>query len=172
MIVVVIIGVLAALAVVGYRKMITSSHVTEATNMVQNIRVAQEGFHAESLQYANISQSITAYYPLASPNGQTATAWGAKCSTQCASNMDWSMLPLHVDGPVLFGYATVAGGPGVAPVPASVTVNGQSLTFPATPTADWYLVAASCDLDGQGTPNTSVYGSSFTNQVYVDEEGQ
>ena len=82
------------------------------------------------------------------------------------------MLPLHVDGPVLFGYATVAGGPGVAPVPASVTVNGQSLTFPATPTADWYLVAASCDLDGQGTPNTSVYGSSFTNQVYVDEEGQ
>jgi len=146
--------------------------VSEATNMVQNIRVAQEGFHSETQQYANISQSLTSFYPLAAPNGQTTTAWGAACTTQCASNMDWSMLPLHIDGPVLFGYATVAGGPGVAPVPASVTVAGQTLTFPNAPTADWFLVAANCDLDGQGTPNTTVYTTSFTNQVYVDAEGQ
>jgi prepilin-type N-terminal cleavage/methylation domain-containing protein len=42
MIVVVIVGVLAMLAVVGFRKLVQSSHVSEATNMVQNIRVAQE----------------------------------------------------------------------------------------------------------------------------------
>ena len=172
MIVVVIIGILATLAVVGYRKLITSSHVTEATNMVQNIRVAQEGYHSETQQYANISQSLTAYYPQSSPNGRLQTAWGAKCSSQCASGMDWAMLPLHIDGPVLFGYATVAGGPGVAPVPATVSVNGAPLVFPATPTTDWYLVAASCDMDSLGAPNTTVYTTSFANQVYVDQEGQ
>ena len=172
MIVVVIIGVLAALAVVGYRRLVTASHVSEATNMVQGIRVAQEGYHSETQQYANVSSSLTAYYPQSTPTGRLQTAWGAKCSSQCQSGMDWSMLPLHIDGPVLFGYATVAGGPGVAPVPASVTVNGQTLTFPVAPTTDWYLVAAHCDLDGAGAPDTTVYTTSFANQVYVDSEGQ
>jgi type IV pilus assembly protein PilA len=172
MIVVVIVGILAALAVVGYRRLVTSSHVSEATNMVQSIRVAQEGYQAETQQYANISHSLTSYYPQASPNGATITAWGGACGSQCQSNVDWSMLPLHVDGPVLFGYATIAGGPTVAPVPASVTINGQPLTFPSSPTTGWYIVAANCDLDNQGAPNTTVYTTSWANQVYVDMEGQ
>jgi type IV pilus assembly protein PilA len=172
MIVVVIIGILATLAVVGYRRMVTSSHVSEAVGMVNNIRVAQEGYHSETQQYANISQSLTSWYPQATPTGRLYTAWGAKCSSQCAQSMDWAMLPLHIDGPVLFGYATVAGGPGVPPIPASISVNGQVLAFPTSPPTDWYLIAANCDLDGLGTPNTTVYAMSFTNQVYVDEEGQ
>jgi type IV pilus assembly protein PilA len=174
MIVVVIIGVLAALAVVGYRRLVTSSHVSEATNMVQSIRVAQESYASDTMQYANISQTLTSYYPQPSPafNQTTGlTAWGAKC-TNCVTNMDWSMLPLHVDGPVLFGYATVAGGATVAPVPASVTVNGQVMTFPTNPTTAWYIVAATCDLDNLGAPNTIVYTTSWANQVYVGNEGQ
>lgn len=171
MVVVIIIGILAMLAVVGYRKLIDSSHVSEAVTMVNNIRVAQEGYHSETQQYANISQTLTSWYPQASPNGHLETAWGAKCATQCAQGMDWSMLPLHIDGPVIFGYATVAGGPAVAPLPASVTVNGQTVTFPTSPPTDWYLIAATCDLDNQGAPNTTVYATSFTNQVFVDQEG-
>jgi type IV pilus assembly protein PilA len=171
MIVVVIVGILAALAVVGYRRLVTSSHVSEATNMVQSIRVAQEAYMGETQQYANISNNLTSYYPLASPIGNKATAWGAKC-TNCQTNMDWSMLPLHVDGPVLFGYATVAGGPTVTPSPASLTVNGQTIGLPSSPVTAWYLVAANCDLDGVGTPNTTVYTTSWGNQVYVDQAGQ
>ena len=88
MIVVVIIGVLASLAIVGYRKLITSSHVSEATNMVQNIRVAQEGYHAETQQYANISKSVTGpFYPSISPVETLVTAWGAPCAV-CAAGMD------------------------------------------------------------------------------------
>ncbi len=48
MIVVVIVSVLATLAVLGYRKIVQSAHVTEATSMVNNIRVAQEAYHAET----------------------------------------------------------------------------------------------------------------------------
>jgi type IV pilus assembly protein PilA len=173
MIVVVIVGILAALAVVGYRRLVTSSHVSEATNMVQSIRVAQEGYMAETQQYANISHSLSSWYPNATPNGRTMSAWGIACpGGTCTTNMDWSMLPLHVDGPVLFGYATVAGGPTVQPTPNSVTVNGQTLTWPTSPTTAWYLVAAMCDLDAVGGNNTTVYTSSFTNQVFVDNEGQ
>ena len=171
MIVVVIVGILATLAVVGYRKLVTSSHVSEATNMLQAIRVAQEGYHAETQQYANVSQSLTSYYPQASPIGTKLTAWGADCSSQCQSGMQWTMLPLHVDGPVLFGYATIAGPAGTAPVPANVTVNGATIGFPPNPTTDWFVSAANCDLDGLGAPNTTVYSTSWNNQVYVDQEG-
>jgi type IV pilus assembly protein PilA len=175
MIVVVIIGVLAALAIVGYRKLITASHVSEATNMVQNIRVAQEGYHAETQQYAGISASVVTgpWYPSATPNGRLVTAWGAVCGGQCNAGMDWAMLPLHVDGPVLFGYATTAGPANTSPGDKSVSINGQTLTFPSPSLVDWYVVAATCDLDNSGDgKNTHVYTTSFSNQVFVDNEGQ
>lgn len=170
MIVVVIVGILATLAVVGYRKLVLSSHVSEATNNVQAIRVAQEGYHSETQMYANISSSLTAYYPQAAPTENIATAWGGPC-TNCATGMDWSMLPLHIDGPVLFGYATVAGPANTSPSAASVTVNGATITFPSPSPTDWFIVAASCDLDVQGPPNTNVYTTSWSNQVFVDREG-
>lgn len=177
MIVVVIIGVLASLAIVGYRRLIVSSHVSEATNMVNNIRAAQEAYHSETLQYAGISQSVVngPFYP---PNGsgtftsKIVTAWGAPC-TGCVPGMDWSMLPLHVDGPVMFGYATTAGAANTAPGDASVTVNGQLLTFPSPSPTDWFIVSATCDLDADGkAPDTHVYTTSWTNQTFVDSEGE
>jgi type IV pilus assembly protein PilA len=169
MIVVIIVGILATLAVVGYRSLIQSSHISEATSMVQNIRVAQEAYHSETQVYANISQDIQSYYP-APEKGKVHTFGVGDCSTLCASKMDWSMLPLHVDGPVLFGYATIAGPAGVQPNPPSVKVNGQVVGFPASPTTDWYIVAAGGDLDQDGTPGTFVYGTSWANQVFIDQE--
>jgi type IV pilus assembly protein PilA len=176
MIVVVIVGILAALAIVGYRRLVTSSHVSEATNMVQNIRVAQEGYHSETQQYAGISANMygssAKWYPNASPNGRTLTAWGAKCGV-CVSGMDWSMLPLHVDGPVLFGYATTAGPANTTPPDAFILANGQKISAPSPSVNDWYMVGATCDLDADGDlNNTNVYTTSWNNQVFVDSEGQ
>lgn len=173
MIVVVIVGVLATLAVVAYRKMVLSSHVSEATGMVQNIRVAQESYFSETRQYANVSTTLSTWYPQTNPSyGVGVTAWGAPCGGSCNANMDWSMLPVHVDGPVLFGYATVAGPPGQPPVPASIQVNGKTVSFPSNPQTDWFIVAAQCDLDNAGSPYTSVYTSSWQNSVLIDQEGQ
>jgi type IV pilus assembly protein PilA len=168
MIVVVIVGILATLAVVGYRKLVQSSHVTEATNTVQSIRVAQEAYHAETLRYASdISTNLTSdWYPRAAPDGQHVTMWG----TTDGTNDRWSVLPLHVDGPVMFGYATMAGTVGVAP-PALPT-DAQSVTLPASPTTDWFVIDAMCDIDGSGTPNTYVLTTSWSNQVFTFNEGQ
>jgi type IV pilus assembly protein PilA len=169
MIVVAIVGVLAILAVAGYRQLIRSSHISEATGMVQSIRVAQEAYHSETQQYASVSSSLTDYYPNAPAYG-VSTAWGGPCSN--CPFVQWSALPVHVDGPVMFGYATVAGLAGAAP--PAVTVNGAVLGLPAVPTTDWYIIAASGDLDGNPTEpnNTHVYTTSWSNQVWVDREGQ
>ena len=144
--------------------------------MVQGIRVAQESYHSETQQYASISGTLDTgasatghYYPLASPNGTQVTAWGATCGSVCNANMDWSLLPLHVDGPVMFGYETVAGVPG-PPTPTSVFVNGQTVQFPAQSATDWFIVGAGCDLDGIAATVTHVYTTSWTNQVLVDEQ--
>jgi len=175
MIVVVIVGILAALAIVGYRRLVTSSHVSEATNMVQNIRVAQEGYHSETQQYAGLSAKMgpsnTLWYPNTNPTGRIVTAWGGKCGV-CVSGMDWSMLPVHVDGPVMFGYATTAGPPTVAPADTTIAINGVSIASPSSPISDWYMIGATSDLDGNGAPNTYVFTSSWSNQVFVDSEGQ
>ena len=177
MIVVVIVGILATLAVVGYRKLVQSSHVSEATGMVQSIRVAQESYHSETQQYAGISTCIPSgvgaagcLYP-ANPVYGIMTVWGAPCSVGCAPSMDWSMLPVHVDGPVLFGYATMAG-PAGSPPPASPSANGTSLNFPQTTTIDWFVIGAEADLDNDPTNFTDVFTTSWSNQVWISNEGQ
>jgi type IV pilus assembly protein PilA len=170
MVVVAIIGVLAMLAVVGYRRLVQSAHVSEATNMVQNIRVAQEEYHSEAQIYAGISPDLKTYYPAAAPKGNFISGWGGACGGQCVSGMEWTMLPLHPDGPVMFGYATMGGPAGTNP-PASLTVNGQAVALPQPSQLDWFVVAASCDLDLRGPPDTNVYTTSWSNQVMVDGEG-
>jgi type IV pilus assembly protein PilA len=171
MIVVVIVGVLAALAVVGYRKIIQSSHVSEATNTMQSIRVAQEAYHAETQQYAKVSNDIaTSWYPQTSPTGKVVTAWGGSCSKCIASN-SWSLLPLHIDGPVMFGYATV-GGAVTDNVPSTLPEQMTLAQPMVQPTTDWFVVTAMCDIDGNGAPNTSVLTTSWSNQVITSNEGQ
>jgi type IV pilus assembly protein PilA len=171
MVVVIIVGILATLAVVGYRKLVQESHISEAQQMVQDIRAAQESYHSETQQYADISTDLKTYYPNSAPNGRTKTGWGAQCAA-CVT--DWAVLPLHVDGPVLFGYASVAGAANTAPstvgAGTSVQVNGQTITWPSPSPVDWFIVAAGCDLDNTNGVGTRVYTTSWANQVYVDEE--
>jgi hypothetical protein len=141
--------------------------------MVQNIRVAQEAYKSETQQYANISANLTDWYPQGSagPVAGIQTSWlGGSC--QCNAPYTWSMLPLHVDGPVLFGYATVAGVAGATPPTPSF--KGATLTMPASTaiTTDWYVIAAAGDLDSDPNTGTLVVGASWTNQLSVVNEGQ
>jgi type IV pilus assembly protein PilA len=172
MAVVVIVGVLATLAVLGYRKIVTSSHVTEATSMVNGIRVAQEAYHAETQMYAPCmgASDLTgsaAWYPAQSVYGKL-TAWGGSCTGICQSGYDIStVLPVHVDGPVLFGYQTVAGP--AAATGTSVANNcGTTIT---SGTADYFAIAAEADLDGNSGDYTDVCAASWTNQLVVAREG-
>ena len=172
MIVVVIVGILATLAVIGYRQIVNTSHVSEATSMVQNIRVAEEAYYSETQQYASLSASIpsnlTGWYPQ-NPVYGIMTGWGAACST-CGGAVAWSVLPLHVDGPVLFGYAAIANS-AITNAPTSLSpYNGGTLSI-TVPATDWYIIGAAADLDGNTSNWTSVYAVSWSNQVFVSNEG-
>jgi type IV pilus assembly protein PilA len=173
MIVVVIVGILATLAVVGYRQIVQSSHVTEATHMVQSIRAAQEAYHGETQQYADISNDLTSSWypePSSAPNGRHVTQWGGACS-KCSQA--WTNLPLHVDGPVLFGYATKAGPVNTSPPALPTAIAGSIDLTQVTPSpTEWYIVTAMCDLDARGAPDTYVATTSWSNQVFTFNEGQ
>jgi hypothetical protein len=88
----------------------------------------------------------------------------------------WTVLPVQVDGPVLFGYASIRGFAGTAvnngvPLPLD---GSSTLTMPASAPTDWYVIQAEADLDNiTGFNNdTVVYGLSITNQIFVVREGQ
>jgi type IV pilus assembly protein PilA len=168
MIVVVIVGILATLAVVGYRKIVNSAHVGEATHMVQAIRVAQESFRAETGSYAAISTNLDGTLCPTNTIKAEKMPWDPTCNGGVGA---WSLLPLHVDGPVLFRYTTVAGRAG-EDLPASPTPMGQPVSFGKTaPTQDWFVAAAKGDADGNGAYCT-VVGTSWSNALYVDREGE
>lgn len=166
MVVVVIVGVLATLAVVGYRKLVQSSHTTEATHMVQSIRVAQESYHAEAGGYADISSNLTSDLCPKHTAGATKVAWDTTCGGGATGT--WAVLPVHSDGPVLFGYGTKGGRSGDA-YPAVPTEIKGSLSGNAT--GDFYVVAARGDVDNNGT-YCAVVGYSWTNELSVANDGE
>lgn len=172
-IVVTIIGILASLAFVGFRALVRSSHTTEGTQMVSGIRIAQETYHSETGQYANISKDLNlgSLYPNATPTNQE-TVWGGPC-TVCPSDVNaWKKLPVHANGAMLFGYGTVAGTAGTDPggfIPGTTS----KLTFPtaAQVTGDWYVAAGVSDQDANKVYCT-VVGTSWNNQIYVENDGE
>jgi len=174
MIVVAIVGILSVLAVVGYRKLVMSSHTSEATHMVGAIRVAEEAYHAETQTYVATSpDGFSLWYPAAAP-GAFKTGWGlyaGACAPAAPTANCFQLLPVHVDGPVMFGYTTAAGSAATAPAlnyPAGVAPPPPNA--PATVTADWYWITAKGNINGNGVQLAYVIGSSFTNDLWVAED--
>jgi type II secretory pathway pseudopilin PulG len=169
MVVVVIIGILAVIAIAGYRHWVTSSKTAEATNMVGRIRERQEARLAETGGYLDVSNGWGPgnLYPASTP-GQFVTAWGATCGV-CKSQ--WSNLGVIADAPLLFGYATIAdnsGTTGPSGRGVSVTINGNAVALPSQPNAPWYVVGGWGDQNGNGI-YSFVFGCSFTNAISVDK---
>jgi type IV pilus assembly protein PilA len=183
MIVVAIVGILAVLGIVGYRKLILSAHTSEATHMVQAIRVAEEAYHAETQVYVSTSSDgITGTFPSLAP-GAFITAWSTPAPPgpgQCGpyplpgAPACFGLIPVHVDGPVAYGYATVAGSAGTAslavalPAPASVSLSGP----PGTSPTDWYWITATGNPAGyaSGANMSYVVGNSFSNDLFVQDQ--
>ena len=169
-VVVTIIGILAVLAVAGYRRLVTSSHTTEATEMVNAIKVAQESYHAETGQYANVSAGLGlgSLYPASTPVSNSAVAWGGTCGT-CSDPTAWQRLPVKASGPMRFGYATMAGTV-AQQLPASPVAK---VTFPTNNqlTGDWFVVNAMGDMDGNNV-YCDVVGVSWQRDLYIDNDGE
>jgi prepilin-type N-terminal cleavage/methylation domain-containing protein len=106
-IVVVMVGILSAIAVVGYIRYRRQARMAEATNLISMIKAEQESYKNERGLYVSVSETVDSFYPAPTP-GAFATMWGGPCAN-CLTKDGWESLPIKPDGPVMYGYATVAG---------------------------------------------------------------
>ncbi len=165
MIAVAIIGVLAVLAIVGFRKYLNAAHSSEAVNIIGAIKAAQESYRAETLSYLDVSTTLDTFYPRADPNDKK-IGWGGN-----GNNVDkWRILNVDTGGPVLYSFATIAGLPNQT-VPTGAIKTVQKPTFPAAPVEPWYLIQAVGDVDDDNV-NFYAIASSFSADVYMENDDE
>jgi type IV pilus assembly protein PilA len=176
-VVVVITTVLATVAILTYRHHRGVSRMAEATNLTAQIRAAQEAYKAETGVYADVSSSVTSYYPAAAP-GSFVTVWGADC-TVCKTTDAWRKLTVLPHGAVMYGYATISGI-GAIPVGGGSGSGGGSGGGGTTPpsalpppssTDPFYVVQAQGDTDGDGVPCT-ILSTSNNPALIISNEGE
>jgi type IV pilus assembly protein PilA len=158
------IGILAALALVGYRRYLNASRSGDAKAIISSIRIAEESYRAETLSYANCSaDDLTKYYPIVE-----ARLNGKKMIWRNSSHEHfdcWKMLNVVTDSPTRYGFAVVAGAPGKA-MPEPSTNNKP--TWP-TPTEPWYVIQAAGDNDDDDNYALFVT-SSLNGEIYSERE--
>lgn len=161
--VVAMVGILAAIAMVGYQRYLNASKTGDAKAIMGAIRIGQENYRAETLHYLELSANLTEYYP-AAPNGKRRHFH----NPAHGKYTEWQMLNVPTDSPTTFGFAVVAGGPGEA-MPAATSFASPP-TWP-TPTEPWYVIQAAGDQNANGTYSL-LLASSFTGEIYVENEGE
>ncbi len=132
MIVVAIVGILAALAIPAFRGYVQRSRMAEGFGFLGEIRQREEAYRSEFRQY------VTApWHPSSTPYQNAAAAGWASTTVPQA----WVQLGAVPDGPTRFIYETSAAAPGTDPTncPAGLGVNDFS-----------FCAHAEIDLDGDG----------------------
>jgi prepilin-type N-terminal cleavage/methylation domain-containing protein len=174
MIVVVIIGVLSAVAMVGYRRWIARARVTETVGMLGEMNSKEQTYKMEFGAYlplradGNLAQpspdeGVGAFFPV-SPGLSTfdSSRTSNDISNPALWPGSWRGIALNPRDTGLYcTYLTNAGGAGQA-IPAGNTY-GLGLVGLNT-AAPWFYSLAVCNLDGPATypAGESVFGLSST----------
>ncbi len=157
MIVVVIVGILAAIAIPAFTAYMQKSKTSEATTFIGEIKQRQEAFRAEFGRYASPSAGPADVWPVTAyaANG---VAWGAP-----APGSGWSQLGARPDGYVRFRYSCVSGLPATTPAAGGF---GSALGYDGSDF--WFVTQARADLDVDGTIVT-FEGYSAGSSIYVSQ---
>ncbi len=148
MIVIVIIGILAALAIPAFSNYVQRSRMAESFAFLGEIRQREESYRAEFGQYASAP-----YHPAAAPfTGGAAATWES-----AGMPMEWRQIGAAPDGPTRFIYEVSASTPSMVPpgCPAGLGLTDFS-----------YCAHAQVDLDSDGTP-AWLETTSTNSRVYV-----
>lgn len=154
MMVVVIIGILAVVAIPKYSSYVQKAKTSEAVGFLSEIKAHQESYRADFGQYCDVSQSWTAYYPSNDPS-DVPLAW----DPTSAVGLRWAQLGAIPPGrSTLFSYMTNAGPPGTSP-PGGLGYTGADF---------WFVSRALGDLDRD---NINVMFESYSHGqgLYIDK---
>jgi prepilin-type N-terminal cleavage/methylation domain-containing protein len=158
MIVVAIIGILAAIALPAYTNYVYRSKASEAVGMLAEIKSRQEAYRADFGQYCDLRG---AWNPSAAPTDQRQT-WNPAIANGTGDT--WAQLGVRPSGNMLyFVYETQAGLPGAANIP---NLPGNPAARGYTGADFWFISRALGDLDGDGTLVTYESYSESAN-VYI-----
>jgi hypothetical protein len=161
--------VVAALALVGYRKYIHNAQVSEAKVVMGMIRSGEESYRQDTNTYLACSANLSTYYPNATPN-DTKWVWERSNDTRYNSPVNgWAQLGVHPDAPVRFGYAVTTGvGPTLPGPPDSAFTTPPP--WAALPTGTpWYVVAAKNTRIANGLPSLAIT-ASWDGSIYTEGE--
>lgn len=160
MIVVVIMGILAAIAGPVYMRQRYRSQSLEASELLTQIVHAQEGYRAEFNVYSDASNDtaltgITTEGTLGTlgtwwPSlGAPAAGVGGTVDFYVGLPLSWNQLSVRPRQLVRYSLQTISGNPGVAP---SVGTSGDLgyAVLPAAQQGQWFFAAASGDLNANG----------------------
>jgi len=163
MIVVVIIGILAAISVVGYRKYVARARLSEATAMLAEFAAKEQLYFLENGQFIEAHNDSAGVSAFPSVNENTGDFWPSNpnnyfdsartpVSIYVGGNLpvSWRRIGLRPRWQQLYcTYLLNAGGPGDA-LPGTI---GPTL-WTATPNVPWFYALAACNLGGPaGWPN-------------------
>lgn len=167
LITVAMVGVLAALGLVGYRKYVHTAQSNEARAVIGMIRGGQESYKAEFLVYLNPSSSLSDYYPNNTPNDSRMN-WVQPTDSRYTNPVSgWALLNVGSDSVVRFGYAMVSGMGGTPTAPTMFT------TPPIMPAQNagvpWYVIQAINDHNANGIYAVFV-SSSVSSEILSQNE--
>jgi prepilin-type N-terminal cleavage/methylation domain-containing protein len=160
MIVVVITGVLAAIAIPTFISYVQKSRTSEATQFLGVIKLKQEARRAEFGGYLVCDGADNMGEFVYVPGGKATMKNGVSrnINSQCFTD-----LGARPDGPVRFGYAWIAGPPAV-PNDVAGALGLTAAEF------DHYFVAhAISDLDGDGIAVVFEL-SNFTRNIFIMDD--
>lgn len=163
LVVIAMVGVLASIAIIGYRKYLHGAHTGDAKAIMSAIKVAQESSRAETLNYTDCTGN---WYPNAlGPNGNKFHFLNPGHPNFAC----WRGLNVAADSPTRFTFVTrAAGPPNALPAPS----EGTWASFPATPAnlvEPAYFVEAVGDADNN-LQRSRFVTTSFNGEIYVEQE--
>jgi prepilin-type N-terminal cleavage/methylation domain-containing protein len=160
LIVVVILGILAALAIVGFRRYVARARTTEAVAMLSEMASKQQVYFLEFGGYLPLradnnttlpspNEATNAFYP-ANPSGSDFES--ARTATSIANPAGWPAAWRSVglrprDNALYCTYLLNAGGAGQA-VPDGNTIGKQLLPGIGAGAPPWFYAVAACNLTG------------------------
>src|SRR5262245_2639228 len=137
MIVVVIIGVLGAVAVYAYRKQVNRAREAEVSAMMGEFRAKEEAYRTEFGAYKSTGADESAIYPVL---GTCISGSVEPCPKVITKPQAWIDLGINPQRTQLYcGYVAVAGAAGTAPSGHGAMILGAAVV--PTP---WYWLYASC----------------------------
>jgi len=166
MITVTIVGVLAAVAGVAYKKYSSRARTAEVMAMFAEFRAKEEAWKAENTTYlSSTTVGEDDFYPALLATGEP------RAKTVAPLPALWTQLGINPARTQLYcGYVAVAGPAGTFAGTGNVSAGtvGQRLFGGNAPTRPWFYLRATCDNDGNSTVN-ALFSTTMSNQTVVQQ---